>query len=171
MGDLHWRPGMPTTLIPDPGTTITLDNLNALWRRLSPRSWAQAAPLSKESAAYMLAQRILGADVCNKLGAGTYRVTSKLCPVVVYDCSTIGVSICKRERERGSLCLTRNDWSWALWDGVLARTLILQHDELRFLKTANYALPYRTPARPMTRRQFASIFGKSLLPAWDTYTI
>lgn len=117
-----------------------------------------------------LALQILGRVGMQEVETGMYVVHSGFNTAVRYRFSPYEIILYRNNQPYGSFCLIARG-RYPLWDVVLSRILMLQGSERDFLRTAHYygsVPPYF--ARPMTRDQFAIIYGEEALTRWDSYT-
>lgn len=127
------------------------------------RSLARAA---RNDAALALVTHVLREQAVEQIRRGAYRVTSTLNPRVEYFCGmdVVRVYVPSSILPITTFCLQPRR-GWPTWDGTLTRIMMLQYDELRFLRTAFEG----TSMQPMRRARFKEIYGRLALEAWDAY--
>lgn len=138
-------------------------------RRLLQRKHAHML----EGAARALALRILGESVVLIVERAKYSIPSTFAGAdIEYYCGLSSIiKLYRYGRPLGSLCLMPRG-RYPAWDGALSRILLLRHNEVMVLRTANYVPPEFGTAQlnhPMTREAFLTIFGQQHAEVWDAF--
>ncbi|MBI4496747.1 MAG: hypothetical protein HY689_02470 [Chloroflexi bacterium] len=132
---------------------------------VGPLQW-----FTPQAKAHQLAEQILGREGMQRILAGTFFLPSRLSPAIEYRFTPYSLILYRDGRPMGSFCLQPRG-RFPLWDVVLSRVLMVAGSELEFLRTAHFYGPVPPYfAVPMTREQFAEIYGKEALEKWDTCT-
>lgn len=129
--------------------------------RAEARAKAQARALA-------LAEHVFGNT--HRIRDREYWVRSSLSARVSYRCEITYVKVYIASKWIGTLCLQTSP-EYPLWDGIVSRILLLQHDEVAFLRAANFwyedgSTDFLHP-QPMTREKVSYIYGERATKKWE----